>query len=111
MANGSVLLWLWDDANTEWVKAPAVVVPLRLIAAGPVVGGAHKLYWVTMNPSAGLSVFELTDDTTGLTAVVYDHFHTAKEAHHVNLSPPMPFTTGIYLKTLTNMTSIIFGYI
>lgn len=109
--NGHVELWLWDDANRVWVKAPAVVVTKRMVGTGQVIAGAHKLYWMLLNPSAGLSLFELTDDTDGSTAVVLDHFDTSREGHDLPFSPPMPFTTGIYLKTLTNITSITFGYV
>jgi len=109
--SGHVELWEWDEANNIWVKVPAVVATNRLVAVGQVIAGAHKLYWIKCNPSAGNSVWELSDDTTGLTATVLDEFHTAKEGHTDNFLPPMPFTTGIYLKTFTNMTSLIFGYI
>lgn len=83
----------------------------RLVGTGQVKASAGYLYWITMNPSAGLSVMELSDDIDGSTAVVYDHFHTSRQSHHVNLDPPMPFSNGIYLKTITNMTSIMFGYL
>lgn len=109
--DNSVTLWLWDYANEVWVKAPASVITKRLVATGQVVAGEHKLYWLKCNPSAGNSVWELTDDTDGLTAVVLDCFHTSKEGHVSQYSPPMQFTTGIYLKTFTNMTSMVFGYI
>ena len=104
-------IWLWDAANEVWVKAPAVVVSKRMTATGQVISGAHKLYWIEINPSAGSSVFELTDATAGGGTVLYDCFHTARESHVHEFHPPMPFSTGIYLETFTNMTSVIFGYI
>lgn len=110
-----VMLWEWDNTIKEWIEKPAVVTTRRMVAASPspgqVVAGAHKLYWLACNPSAGNSVFELSDDTTGLTATVLDCFSTNREGKGFAFNPPMNFATGIYLKTFTNMTSIIFGYI
>jgi len=104
-------IWLWNHITNEWEKAPAVVTTIRLVAAGQVAAGAHKLYWLHMNPSAGNSILELTDAIAALGAVIYDDFHTAKEGHIHTLNPPMPFSTGIYLETFTNMTSVLFGYV
>lgn len=103
--------WLWNPATLEWEKAPAAVLTIRIVAVGQVIAGAHKLYWVSCNPSAGLSVWELTDDTDGLSALRLDHYHTARESHNTNLIPPRQFINGIYLKTFTNMTSMTFGYV
>ncbi len=108
---GQVDLYLWDDASGNWVKAPAVVVPKRMVAVGQVIAGAHKLYWLHMNPSAGNSILELTDAIAALGAVLFDDFHTDKEGHIHTFDPPIPFSTGIYLETFTNMTSVLFGYI
>ncbi len=104
-------IWLWNHISNEWEKAPAVVTTVRLVAAGLVVAGAHKLYWINITPGAGNSLVELTDDTAALGAVVYDCFHTSKETHVHSLIPPMPFTDGIYLETFTNLTSVVFGYV
>ena len=104
-------IWLWDDANNVWVKAPAVVVPVRIVGTGQVVAGAHKLYWIHMNPSAGLSVLVLTDAMAGGAATLYDDYHTDREGHIHNFEPPFPFSTGIYLETFTNLTSVLFGYV
>lgn len=89
----------------------AVVTTKRMVAVGQVVTGGHLLCWLSCNPSAGLSVWELTDNTDGALPLVLDHYHTDRESHNTNLIPPMPFARGIYLKTFTNMTSVIFGYI
>lgn len=89
----------------------AVVTTKRMAAVGQVVTGGHLLYWISCNPSAGLSVWELSDSEPAAGAVVIDHYHTARESHTTNLNPPMPFARGIHLNTFTNMTSIIFGYI
>jgi len=109
--NGHVEIWLWDDANQVWEKAPAAVVTKRMTATGQVIAGAHKLYWLHMNPSAGSSVLELTNAIAGGGAVIYDDFHTDREGHLHSFNPPIPFTTGIYLETFTNMTSTTFGYV
>lgn len=104
-------IYYWDDANSVWVEAPAAVVTKRLTGTGQVIAGAHKLYWVTMNGGAGNTHIELSDDIDGSTAIVYDMNCLQNCALHANLSLPMPFTTGIYLKTYTNASSVIFGYV
>ena len=109
--SGHVELRKWNHITEEWEKEPAVVTAKRMVATGQVVAGAHKLYWLNLNPSAGNSLLELTDDTAGGGAVLYDCFHTGKEAHVHSLSPPMLFDDGIYLETFTNMTAITFGYV
>lgn len=83
----------------------------RLVGVGQVKASPGKLYWLLLNPSAGNSTVEFTNDLDGLGAVVLDHFDTAREGHPINFDPPMEFTTGIYLKTFTNMTSVIVGYL
>lgn len=84
---------------------------VRMVAAGPVVAGAHNLYWVSCNPAAGNSVWEITDAIIALQPVVFDHFHTGREGHLMIMDPPMKFTTGIYLETFTNMTSVVLCYV
>lgn len=88
-----------------------IVATKRMVAVGQVIAGAHKLYWIKCNPAAGNSAWQLTDAIAALGVVVLDGFHTNRESHMVPISPPMPFTTGIYLETFTNMTSMTFGYI
>ncbi len=104
-------LWLWDDANEVWVKAPAVAAVKRIVAVGQVAAGAHYLYWIHMNPSAGNSILVLTDAIAALAAALYDDFHTDKEGHIHQFNPPIPFSAGIYLETFTNLTSVLFGYV
>jgi len=104
--------WLWHYAWQAWQKQPAAVTTVRMVAVGQVgVAGAHKLYWISCNPSAGLSLWELTDAIAGGGVVVLDCYSTARETKQGVLSPPMQFSTGIYLETLTNVTGITFGYI
>lgn len=100
-----------SDIDVPVAIVPASVTTKRMVGAGQVVAGTHKLYWIDCNPSAGNSVWELSDDTDGLSATVLDEFHTSRESHMINLNPPMPFTTGVYLKVFTNMTSVTFGYV
>ena len=110
--NGHVECWLWDDTLKLWVKAPAVVTVKRIIATGQVGAvGAHKLFWVSMNPSAANSILEITDDTDGSTAVVFDMYHATRDHMHMLLGPPMPFSNGIWVKTFTSFTSVMFGYV
>lgn len=103
--------WLWNHLSNIWERQPGVTTTKYMTAAGQVIAGTHKLCWLACNPSAGNSVFELSDDTDGLSATVLDCFSTSREGKGFSFTPPMPFTTGIYLKTFTNMTSITFGYI
>ena len=84
---------------------------MRRTVAGQVKASAGKLYWITMNPSAANSVIELTDDLDGSTAVKWDMTHGVNAAHHMNIDPPLEFSTGIWCKTLNNFTSVIFGYL
>lgn len=86
------------------------IVPVRLTGTGLVYNGACKLHWISCNPSAGNSVWALTDAIAAGGAILLDHFYTGKEGHLDILLPPCPFATGIYLETFTNMTSVTFGY-
>jgi len=78
---------------------------------GVVKNGAGHLYWVTMNGGAGNTRIELSNDADGSTAAVYAINCLQNCAFHVVLDPPMEFDTGIYLKTLSNATDVIFGYV
>lgn len=104
-------IWIWNHISGTWEQWPGVASTNRLIATGQVIAGAHKLCWLACNPAAGNSVWELSDDTTSLTATVLDCFSTNREAKGFVFRPPMPFANGIYLKTFTNMTSVTFGYV
>ena len=104
-------IWLWNHITEEWEKAPAVVTPDRRIGTGLISGGAHKLYWISCTPAAPNAEWEITDAVAALGPVVLAHFDTDRESEVLNYSPPIPFTTGIYLETFVNMTSITFGYI
>jgi len=103
-------IWLWNDILNKWEKAPACVSTVRLVGTGEVIAGAHYLHWVSCNPSVAASVWELTDAIAGGGVVVLDHYHATRDSHNTNLIPPRYFTTGIWLETFTNMTSMAFGY-
>jgi len=103
--------YVWNHITEEWKKAPAVVDSIRLTAIDTGIAGAHKLYWIACDPSAGNSVWELSDDTDGSTATVLSCFSTNRETKGFVFNPPMNFVTGIYIKVFTNMTSMTFGYI
>jgi len=118
----SAFIWAWDDTTGEWIKVqvtaegylevqsmPASVVPTRMVAAGLVWGGACYLHWIHCCPSAGNSVWELTNGIIALQPTVLEGFHTSKESHTKACAPPAYFDTGIYLETFTNMTSLTFG--
>lgn len=91
----------------------AVITKLMLgvDGAGQVAAGRHKLYWISCNPSVAASEWGLSDDIDGLSDTPLEHHHPDRESHNTNLLPPMQFQNGIYLKTITNMTSMTFGYI
>ena len=105
------LCWLWDDTLKVWVPAPAVVVTTLLDAEDEFIAGAHKLYWISCNPSAGNSEWGLSDAVAPGGDILIEHFHTTKESHNTNLIPPMQFNTGIFIEKLVAMTSMTFGYI
>ena len=93
-------------------RAEVGLLTARMTGTGQVgAAGARKLYWMAVNPSAGNSVLELTDNTDGAGTPVFDHFHTVRESHIDTLDPPMEFSNGIYIKTFTATTSVIFGYL
>jgi hypothetical protein len=116
-----VFLWLWS--GTKWVKglcsaagalrvvrAGLPITVTRADSTGAITATATALFWMHLNPSAGNSVLELTDDLDGESAVFWDDFHTERNAEMHTFDPPLPFANGIYVKTLTNFTSIHFGY-
>ena len=109
--NEQVCLWLWDDTLQRWVKYPASSTLKYMVAVGQVIAGQHYLCWMSCNPSAGNSLWEVTDDIAALGTVILDCFSTSRESKMGSFRPPILFTKGIYLETFTNMTSITFGYV
>ena len=104
-------IWLWDDANSVWVEAPAVVVTKTMHAIGLVVAGAHKLYWVDCNPSAVNAEWALNDGLLPRAPIVLSEFHANRDSHVSNYYPPMQFNTGISLAAYDNMNAVTLGYI
>lgn len=98
------------DGETYFVEGHRDILQVRKVATGLIAEGHYHIQWLTINPSATNNAVEFTDDTDGSHAVVWDFFKAAKEAQHINFSPTFHFDNGIYLKTLTNITSIIIGY-
>lgn len=92
-------------------RAEVGLLTMRRIGTGQVKASAGKLFWIVMNPAAAASIWELSDDVDGSTAIVLDHYDAAREGHMFTFDPPMEFSSGIYLKAFTNMTSMTFGYL
>lgn len=106
----------WDRIRTYGIgiqkvgRAEVGLSTSRLEAVGQVKASAGTLFWMAINPSAANAVVELTNATAGSGTVVFDTFHTSRETHLYTFDPPMEFSTGIYLETFTNLTSVVFGY-
>ena len=116
-----VFLWLWSGIKPvlalcsaagalRTVRATLPITVTRITADGAVTASATTLYWLHSNPSGGNWVLDITDDDDGDSAIVFDDFGVARESQFHNFDPPIPFANGIYIKTLTNITSILFGY-
>ncbi len=114
-------IWIWN--GTIWVRANADssgnlrteenhvgIAPDRKTATGLVNSGETRLHWIVVNPSAGSSNLELTDAVAGGAAVQIDLFHTTRESGQHNFIPPALFSTGLWIETLINYTSVVFGY-
>jgi len=104
-------IWLWNGVTDKWEKAQSASIPVRRVAVGAFIPGAHKLCWVACDPSAGLSLWEITDAIAGGSPVILSCYSTARESKIGAFTPPINFKTGIYLETFTNMTAITIGYI
>jgi len=94
--------------RTYGVSDPIVVVRVRGI--GQVYTGACKIHWIACTPSAGLSVWEISDSALAAGAVLLECYSTAKESKGFGFLPPCPFANGIHLNTFTLMTGITIGY-
>jgi len=90
---------------------PEAVVTKLLDAEDEFIPGAHKLYWISCNPSAGNSEWGLSDAIIAAQPILLEHYHTTRESHNTNLIPPMQFNTGIYIEKFVAMTSMTFGYV
>ncbi|GAI64200.1 unnamed protein product [marine sediment metagenome] len=103
--------WEWNHITEKWEKAPAVVEPVRVIALGQAVLGACKLYWIACSPDAPGAEWEITDATETLQPIVYDHFDNDKHSDQLPISPPIPFTEGIWVEKFDHIHSLTFGIV
>ena len=106
----NAMQWLWDPTAKKWVKCPIHCTVARMTDVGLVYEGAAKLHWIICTPSAGLSLWELTNDLDGSSDPAVDCFSTTRESKMGSFTPAARFSTGIYVKTFTNMTSLTIGY-
>lgn len=83
---------------------------LRKTAAGAVVAGVRKLFWIACSPDAPGAEFELTDAIAGGAAVVFDHFDPDKHSEIINFDPPMKFANGIFIEKFDHIHSLTFCY-
>jgi hypothetical protein len=81
-----------------------------MTGTGSVVTGARALYWLHIDPSGQNWDYELTDATAGGATVYFDDFHADRNGPIHTFDPPIPFSTGIYVETFTNLTSLTFAY-
>jgi len=116
-------LWLWDSSNSKWVKGKGAsdgrlyviedhdgLVPVRATTTGQVDTGALSLHWITIDPSGVNWVLALTDNTDGSGDDYWEFDDASKVSHHVEFIPPMKFVNGIYIKTVTAIAEVFFGY-
>jgi len=107
----------WDRLRThaggvlKVEKAAISATLVRKTVVGSVVAGAHVLHQICINPSAANAVVEFTDAIIAAQPIVWDMFFASRETHHFIFDPPIPFTDGIYLETLTGITSIMLCYV
>lgn len=90
-------------------KAAIGAAQPRAVAVGGVTAAPTRVYWIACTPSAPNAEWALTDDTDGLSAVVYEHFDTDKESEQIPFDPPLEFKKALYVKTFDNMTSLVFS--
>ena len=83
---------------------------IRKTATGSVVSGACKLYWMTIAPSGATTVLDISDGTSSGTTI-WSWQDVVGTGPHLSFDPPMPFATGIYIETLTDITAVTFGYL
>lgn len=114
-------LWAWN--GVAWVEVlanadgtlrvdmiHADIVQTRITATGLVFTGACYLHWITVNPSAPNSIVILTDSLVALAVPVWGYTRTARDSDHINFTPAMKFSTGLYVETLTAITALNIAY-
>ena len=102
--------YAWDPVHNIWSPIPIACPIVRLTGAGQVYLGSARLHWLIINPGAPNAVLELTDAAAALAAVHCDYYLANRNTLPVPYVPAMHFSTGIYLETFTNLTSVVFGY-
>ncbi|MBA7648416.1 hypothetical protein ES703_56202 [subsurface metagenome] len=100
----------WSTGVLKIGRAEVDSTTIRKTAAGAVVGGAHRLFWVACSPDAPAAEWELTDAVGGGQPVVYDHFDNDRHSEQLIFDPPMKFTTGIWIEKFDHMKSLTFCY-
>jgi len=81
-----------------------------MTAAGQVIAGAHKLYWIACTPSAANAAWSLTDDLDGLSGMMFEHFDTDRHSEQIDFFPPLEFKKGLYVLSFLNMSSLAISY-
>jgi len=92
-------------------RASAGLSTTRRTTVGAVKASAGVLYWISIYPSAASWAVGLDDSLDGSAATKWDMGGADANGLHIVFDPPIPFTTGIYVETMTNITSITAGYI
>jgi hypothetical protein len=105
-----VTTWGWDPVHSRWEKIPISATNVRKTATGQVYLGGALLHWIIINPSAPNALLEITDASAGGGAVILDFFLANRNTLCFTMAPPEDFTTGVWLETFTNLTSVCFGY-
>jgi len=113
-----VSIWLWDDAASNWVKAPAVVVTHYGKADATVKATAGLVYWITIkNVDAANWVAATLRDGGAAGAIKWSGGVVAglQRTFHAVFNPPMPFATDIYVDLAVGvgvtLPYVIIGYI
>lgn len=107
----------WDRLRTyptgilKVGRAELPTTEVRKTAAGAVVAGARKVYWIACSPDAPAAEWQLTDAIAGGAAIKYDHFDNDKHSDHITFDPSMKFSTGIWIEKFDHMASLTFCYI
>jgi hypothetical protein len=97
-------LYVWDGSAWVELKGSSEGV-IHIVHAGET-----WLHWITINASAANALVELSDDLDGSGAVVWEYFVGVRKGEQVPFPVPFHFTTGLYIKTFTNLTSLVFGH-
>jgi hypothetical protein len=116
-------LWGYDYGASAWVKvavdsAGRVIVDnrhnditqVRVTATGLVYTGLAYIHWMNIVPSAKANVVDLTDAVGGGGTPIWEAVRETLDSTQITFTPPLKFSTGIYVETFTNMTAINMSY-